>query len=177
MDLDSGSVSVNETITRDSQGRPVFDAPKSAASRRTIALPAPLRELLGDHLRRRGLTEADSDALVFVSPEGGPLRYANWRNRVWSPAREAAGLPNLGFHDLRRAMATALVEDRTDMKTTQVRMGHSDSRLTLALYAQAVPEADQAAADRLSGRFMPGSRDERAMDGEQQDPAGDKDGL
>jgi len=108
MDLGSGSVSVNETITRDSQGRPVFDAPKSAASRRTIALPAPLRELLGDHLRRRGLTEADSDALVFVSPEGGPLRYANWRNRVWSPAREAAGLPNLGFHDLRRAMATAL---------------------------------------------------------------------
>jgi integrase len=74
-------------------------------------------------------------------------------------------------------MATALVEDRTDMKTTQVRMGHSDSRLTLALYAQAVPEADQAAADRLSGRFMPGSRDERAMDGEQQDPAGDEDGL
>jgi len=177
MDLGSGSVSVNETITRDSQGRPVFDAPKSAASRRTIALPAPLRELLGDHLRRRGLTEADSDALVFVSPEGGPLRYANWRNRVWSPAREAAGLPNLGFHDLRRAMATALVEDRTDMKTTQVRMGHSDSRLTLALYAQAVPEADQAAADRLSGRFMPGARDERAMDGKQQDPAGDEDGL
>ena len=166
MDLGSGSVSVNETITRDSQGRPVFDAPKSAASRRTIALPAPLRE-----------PEADSDALVFVSPEGGPLRYANWRNRVWSPAREAAGLPNLGFHDLRRAMATALVEDRTDMKTTQVRMGHSDSRLTLALYAQAVPEADQAAADRLSGRFMPGSRDERAMGGKQQNPAGDEDGL
>ena len=45
------------------------------------------------------------------------------------------------------------------MKTTQVRMGHSDSRLTLALYAQAVPEADQAAADRLSGRFMPASLD------------------
>ena len=166
MDLDSGSVSVNETITRDSQGRPVFDAPKSAASRRTIALPAPLRE-----------PESDSDALVFVSTEGGPLRYANWRNRVWSPAREAAGLPNLGFHDLRRAMATALVEDRTDMKTTQVRMGHSDSRLTLALYAQAVPEADQAAADRLSGRFIPGSRDERAMGGKQQNPAGDEDGL
>jgi len=166
MDLGSGSVSVNETITRDSLGRPVFDAPKSAASRRTIALPAPLRE-----------PEADSDALVFVSPEGGPLRYANWRNRVWSPAREAAGLPNLGFHDLRRAMATALVEDRTDMKTTQVRMGHSDSRLTLALYAQAVPEADQAAADRLSGRFIPGSRDERAMGGKQQNPAGDEDGL
>ena len=166
MDLGSGSVSVNETITRDSQGRPVFDAPKSAASRRTIALPAPLRE-----------PEADSDALVFVSPEGGPLRYANWRNRVWSPAREAAGLPNLGFHDLRRAMATALVEDRTDKKTTQVRMGHSDSRLTLALYAQAVPEADQAAADRLSGRFIPGSRDERAMGGKQQNPAGDEDGL
>ncbi|MGO9333496.1 MAG: tyrosine-type recombinase/integrase [Acidimicrobiales bacterium] len=163
IDLVNGSVSVNETITRDSRGRPVSDGPKSAASRRTISLPPALRDMLAAHLSGRGLSGDDPDALVFVSPEGGPLRYSNWRNRVWVPAREAAGLPKLGFHDLRRAMATALVQDRTDLKTTQIRMGHSDPRTTLALYAQAVSEADQAAADSLGNRFMSAPRDERAM--------------
>ena len=164
IDLVNGSVFVNETITRDAQGRPVSAGPKSAASRRTIALPPALRDMLATHLLRRGLSSDDSEALLFVSPEGGLLRYSNWRNRVWVPAREVAGLPKLGFHDLRRAMATALVQDRTDLKTTQTRMGHSDPRLTLALYAQAVSEADQAAADSLGSRFMPPARDERAID-------------
>jgi integrase len=122
IDLVNGSVFVNETITRDAQGRPVSAGPKSAASRRTIALPPALRDMLATHLLRRGLSSDDSEALLFVSPEGGLLRYSNWRNRVWVPAREAAGLPKLGFHDLRRAMATALVQDRTDLKTTQTRM-------------------------------------------------------
>jgi integrase len=163
IDLANGSVSVNETITRDSRGRPVSNGPKSAASRRTISLPPALRDMLAAHLSGRGLSGDDRDALLFVSPQGGPLRYSNWRKRVWMPARDAAGLPNLGFHDLRRAMATALVQDRTDLKTTQVRMGHSDPRTTLALYAQAVPVADQAAAGRLGDRFMPAPRDRHAM--------------
>jgi len=149
-------VSVNETHHPRFPGAPGI---------RCIQSRLPLAEPLALPISAIAEPEADSDALVFVSPEGGPLRYANWRNRVWSPAREAAGLPNLGFHDLRRAHGDGARGGSTDMKTTQVRMGHSDSRLTLALYAQAVPEADQAAADRLSGRFIPGSRDERAMGG------------
>ena len=31
---------------------------------------------------------------------GAPLRYTNWRQRVWLPATEAAGLAGLRFHDL-----------------------------------------------------------------------------
>jgi integrase len=38
--------------------------------------------------------------------------------------------------------ATALVLERIDMKTAQTRLGHSDPRLTLAVYAQATTEAD-----------------------------------
>lgn len=39
------------------------------------------------------------------------------------------------------------------MKTTGTRLGHSDPRLTLELYAQATTEADLAAADTIGGRF------------------------
>jgi integrase len=163
LDLLARSLLVAETVTRDGIGRPVLGPPKSAASRRTLAIPAPLVELLTAHLQLRGLTGADAEALVFTAPDGGPLRYANWRNRVWVPACRAAGVDGLGFHALRRASATALVLEGVDLKTAQTRLGHSDSRLTLNLYAQAVANADRDAADLLAARFM-SARDKRAID-------------
>ena len=63
-------------------------------------------------------------------------------------------MPGVSFHDLRRANATALVLDGVDLKTAQTRLGHSDPRLTLAVYAQATTEADKDAAERLGHRFF-----------------------
>jgi hypothetical protein len=40
------------------------------------------------------------------------------------------------------------------VKTAQARLGHSDPRLTLAIYAQATTEGDRSAADRLGARLM-----------------------
>jgi hypothetical protein len=83
-----------------------------------------------------------------------------WLRRIWYPARERAGLEWLQFHDLRRANATGLVLEGVDIKTAQARLGHTDPRLTLAIYAQATTEADRAAADLLGERFLPrGKRD------------------
>jgi integrase len=61
----------------------------------------------------------------------------------------------VGFHDLRRAAATALLLEGVDLKTAQVRLGHSDPRLTIAVYAQATNEGDRNAAAKLGARFFP----------------------
>jgi integrase len=110
--------------------------------------------MLSKHLASVGLTAADADHLVFTTPEGAPLDYSNWRRRVWLPAVREAGLVGTGFHDLRRTNATQLVVAGVDVKTAQARLGHSDPRLTLAVYAQAVSEADRDAAERLGERFF-----------------------
>ncbi len=170
LDLEHGTLHVNETVTRDGKGRPVFGPPKSDASRRTLAIPEALRDLLAEHLSRSGLTAADTGKLVFSAPTGGPLRYANWRNRVWVPATRAAGLEGLGFHDLRRANATALVRLGVDVKTAQERLGHSDVRMTLGLYAQAEKPADREAAKRLGEVFMRDPRDGRGMSAPERPP-------
>jgi integrase len=141
--------------TRGPGGEMIEGPPKSAAGNRTLAVPTPLMEMLSRHLARRRLTGAHVDAYVFVAPEGGPLDYSHFRDRVWLPACNASGLTGLRFHDLRHANATGLVADGVDVKTAQTRLGHSDPRLTLAIYAQAVTEADRAAADKLAQRFMP----------------------
>lgn len=150
LDLLRGTVAVTEQLGRDRQLGP----PKSAAGRRTLTLPKALGTLLAAHLAATGLTAADAERLVFTSPRGAALDYPRWRQRVWVPAVREAGLVGVNFHDLRRANATALVHDGIDVKTAQARLGHSDPRLTLAIYAQATTEADRTAAQRLGERFF-----------------------
>ncbi len=147
LDLGHSLLTVAQQLGRDR----ILAAPKSHAGLRTVTMPAQLTELLSAHLEAFGLN--DSAALIFSAPGGGPLDYTNWRRRAWLPAATAAGLAGIGFHDLRRAAATALVRLGVDVKTAQARLGHSDPRLTLAVYAQATSEGDQDAARRLGERF------------------------
>jgi integrase len=149
------TLSVTTQRTRGVGGQMVDQTPKSNAGRRTMAVPEGLMAMLSAHLAAKGLSGADRDAHVFTGPDGAPLEYSNWRQRVWIPACRAAGLEGLRFHDLRRTNLTALVLDGADPKTVQARAGHSDPRLTLAVYAQATTEGDRRAADRLGERFLP----------------------
>ena len=164
LDFLRSTLEVAEHLTRGPGGRMVMGPPKSQAGRRTMAVPEPLMALLADHLARRGLTGADSAEFVFTAPQGGPLDYAHFRRRVWDPATAIAGLQGLAFHDLRRANATALVLEGVDLKTAQTRLGHSEPRLTLAVYAQATTAADVAAAEALGTRFLKISRPGRGLD-------------
>ena len=160
LDLSVGTVSVHEVRVRTAHHKQVTGPPKSAAGRRTFAIPQPLVSLLAEHLRREGLRWADTGAYVFAMPDGQPLDYVNWRRRVWLPACLSVGLEGTGFHDLRRAAVTALVLGGVDMKTTGTRAGHSDIRLTLQTYAQASTTADRAAAGVLAEHFF-GARTQR----------------
>jgi len=144
LDLQNHTLTVSEQITRGKGGQIVIGLPKSDAGRRTLSMPAALADLLRDHLD----SGTDADAWVFPSTSGGPLHYANWYHRIWAPAVAAAGLEGLTFHDLRRANATGLVAAGVDVKTAQTRLGHSSSRLTLDLYAQAVAARNRDAAER-----------------------------
>lgn len=136
LDFLRSTLTVAEQRTRGRAGAMVTGAPKSQAGRRTLSVPAPLMAALGEHLARRGLSGADAEAEVFVGALGKPLDYSGWLHRVWQPACTAAGLEGLRFHDLRHANATGMVAAGVDIKTAQVRLGHSDPRLTLAVYAQ-----------------------------------------
>ncbi|HEV2068710.1 MAG TPA: tyrosine-type recombinase/integrase [Acidimicrobiales bacterium] len=80
-------------------GRLLFSAPKTAAGVRTVALPPFLVKVMVDHVARYG--QPGADGLVFVMPEGTPLRRENFRRRVWYPAVRAAGMEGFRFHDLR----------------------------------------------------------------------------
>jgi integrase len=171
LDREAGSVDVSKINVRGRKGKVQEGEPKSAKGRRTLAVPSELMAMLVEHMAARGLTTADTDALLFVSPKGQRIRYTNWLRRVWYPACVAVGLgrmvkdpdtkkesyEGLNFHDLRKNTGTGLVAAGVDPKTAQQILGHADVRTTLEIYAQAVPELGRQAAAVMGGKFMAGT--------------------
>lgn len=150
------TITVDSQRTRGLHGEMIDADPKTKAGRRSaLALPDWLMGMVAEILASRGVTATTPDALVFVSPDGAPLHYSNWRRRVWLPARAAAGFPELNFHDLKHTASTALLDEGINIKIAQTRLGHANPRTTLAVYAQATVEADRDAARRLGERFRP----------------------
>ena len=88
LDLTAGVVEVAEVVT-EMHGHLYLGPPKTTAGRRRVGLPRVAVEALQEHLAGRSI---EPDGFVFALSNGGPLRTANFRTRVWRPATRAAGL-------------------------------------------------------------------------------------
>ncbi len=121
--------------------------PKSAAGRRSVAIPAVVADGLSDHLGR--FAEPGPDGLVFPAPDGGFLRLENFRKRVWLPAVTKAGLSPLRIHDLRHTCASLAIAAGADVKVLQRMLGHASAALTLDRYGHLLPGQAESVASRL----------------------------
>lgn len=130
-------------------GRRHEGPPKSEAGFRSLAISATLVDEFAAHLARRGLDGGAPDAYVFAAPHGGALRHSNFGSRVWRPARKRADLAWATLYDLRRANTTVMFDLGVDISTVQKRLGQSDPRLAIAVYAQRSTRSDRAAADGM----------------------------
>jgi integrase len=175
LDLLNRRMTIVTAVVRDEHGGSSIGRPKSEdGGVRSMDIPEQLVDMLAAHLAAMGTTAADPDAPVFQNRRGGHLTYANFRQRIWKPAAEAAGLPDIAFHDLRRTASTqAYQTGAADPKTIGARLGHTDPRLTLDLYAQANADADRAVADALGDRFasvmLAAMRDSDAIETDESD--------
>jgi integrase len=122
--------------------------PKTAAGRRTVPMPALIAEVLDGHLHRYRLT-GETDALVFSAPRGGRLHAANWHKRAWVPARQAAGLPALRFHDLRHSAVPLWIAMGANLLQVSRWLGHSTVQITADVYGHLFPETNDLVIGRL----------------------------
>lgn len=122
--------------------------PTKTYQRRTVVLPGFLRDGLAAHLARR--VPPGPGALVFSAPDGGPLRHANFRKRIWLPALEEAGLPpNVRIHDLRHTCAALLIAGGAHPKAIQAHLGHASIQVTLDRYGHLFPDQMDRPAEKL----------------------------
>ena len=137
-------------------GRIHFVEPKSVTSARWVRIPAFLAEMLGEHLATRA--DQPGDPLVFAAPDGGPLRYSNFRSRVWKPAVAAAGLPeSLSIHHLRHSAAALMIREGAHIELVRDQLGHSSIGVTQR-YAHLYPGAAEEVAARLDHSFRERTR-------------------
>ncbi len=120
---------------------------------RTLGIPRFLVAMLADHL---DAITANPDALVFTSPQGGPLRHGNFYRRHFKPAVRAA-LPaekhGLRFHDLRHTCAALLIAADAHPKAIQDHLGHRDIQTTFNVYGHLLPSAQEALAAALDTAY------------------------
>jgi integrase len=130
--------------------------PKTAAGRRTIPLPGLIAEVLNEHVSRYGLA-GEARALVFSAPRGGRLNAANWHKRAWVPARGAAGLPTLRFHDLRHSAVPLWIAMGANLLQVSRWLGHSTVQITADVYGHLFPETNDLVIGRLDKHSEPHS--------------------
>ncbi len=155
VDLLRGRLSVNQAL-KDLTGTRLPEAergltfgPTKTHARRTITLPAFLRELLTEHLMT---CPPEADALVFTMPTGAPIRHANFYRRYFKPAVRAclpAAKAGIRFHDLRHTCAALLIGAGAHPKAIQERLGHKSITMTLDRYGHLLPGLGAALADAL----------------------------
>jgi integrase len=138
VDLDQKVVMIGQQ--RIAYGHTVTEGPpKTAASRRTIALDHTTVRLLRAHLQRQ---QADRLAAghrwhdtgyVFTTPAGAPL-HADFLTRRFRRLVTDSGLPPVRLHDLRHGAASLAYSAGADLKTVQEQLGHTSIVLTADTY-------------------------------------------
>ena len=140
-----GHIRVQRAVVR-AEGGYKITTPKSDAGRRDVAIPPHLIPALQDHLRTH--VGPDQDALLFAAQHGGHLAPSALYRQFY-PARDAAGRPDLRFHDLRHSGAVLAAATGATLKELMDRLGHSTPAAALR-YQHTAQDRDQAIAEALS---------------------------
>jgi integrase len=125
------------------------DHPKTAKSRRTIAIPT----FTAEAVRRRlaGLSEPSLDALLFCSREGTPLTTNNVRRQL-RRVMEIAGITGVTPHAFRRTVATA-INEQAGVELAAELLGHTDPRITVQHYIRRNEMVNPSTAEMLDRAF------------------------
>ncbi len=134
-------------------GRIEFGPTKNRRNR-NVTVPKFLMKRIGEHLD--SYVAQDPDALVFGSPQGGPLRLSNFRHRVWSPALKGTDLEGVRIHDLRHTAASILINQGLHPKIVQQHLGHSSIVVTMDRYGHLYPSDTERVQDALDAAFETG---------------------
>ena len=125
---------------------------------RIVPIDRPFFTELAAYLREErppGAATPECFVVLHGPTRGNALSEAGLRS-VFRHHRTTSGALRVRPHRLRHTYETEFAG--IDLRTAQLRLGHSDPRLTLtlAVYAQATSEADRRAAERLGQRLMDG---------------------
>jgi len=147
VDTTHGVVKVRRAVVR-VDGEFVVGTPKSDAGTRDVTIPPHLLPIVRAHLASN--ITGGRDGLLFPAA-GDPSKHLAPATlyRVFYKAREAAGRPDLRFHDLRHTGAVLAASTGASLAELMARLGHSTAGAAMR-YQHAAQDRDRVIAEALS---------------------------
>ena len=160
VDLDDSRVQVRQTYIS-INNRPTFSTPKTAKSRRSIALDPATLSALRDH-KKRQLEERLSygpgyvdTGLVFVREDGTAIHPQSFSD-AFERHVKVVDVPPIHLHELRHTYATVALSAGVHPKVVSDRLGHSSIAVTLDIYSHVIPALQEEAAAQVASMILGG---------------------
>jgi integrase len=155
-DIDSErlTIAVRQTLARGDHGAPVLGTPKTAKSRRVIAITPADVDVLKSHRARQAAIRLACPTwhqldLVFCRDDGKPT-HPNSLARAFARLIEAAGVPRIRMHDMRHTAISLMLANGVPVKVVSERVGHASAIMTMDRYAHVLPGMQESAAAKLA---------------------------
>ena len=162
VDFENATIRVVRTLQRIPGSGLVEGQPKTARSRRSIALSQStvkiLHQIRGKQIEQT-LIAGDAwqhTGLVFTKPDGQPID-PDAPTHDFADIVRKANLPPISLHGLRHAHATLLLTAGIHPKIVSERLGHSSIATTMDTYSHVLPGLQEAAAMALDETLGRGS--------------------
>jgi integrase len=125
----------------------IISQPKTEASKRTIKLPDFVYQaLIVHHLK-------ENQKLLFETGNDTPYSPRNFF-RDFKEQAEAAGLPEIRFHDLRHFAVSYMINElRIPPKVVQGIVGHATINLTMNVYNHSTTDQQDEAMEKMGAAF------------------------
>ena len=156
IDFDRATLTVRHALPARRKGEGlVLTAPKTAGSRRTLHLPAPVVEALRAHRARQGAERLamgpswTDTGLVFTTTIGTPIDPRNFY-RSTSALAQRAGLGHWHPHELRHSAASILLAQGVPLEVVSEVLGHASIRMTKDVYGHLIGSQKRDAAEAMS---------------------------
>lgn len=144
----TGIVRVRRALT--TRGKGGGKVPKTERSARDVPLSSAAKAAL-DVWR----TLAGPSPWMFAGDRGGHRWYTHFRETVWGPLAERAGLPDHTPKSLRHAGASLLLAAGGSLLAVARRMGHSSPQLILRVYGHTMRDDQRKLAGIFEGLTVP----------------------
>src|SRR5207244_2205838 len=103
----------------------------------------PLLDVAARSLRKHLMVTGRTEGLIFRASRGGPIHRSNWRDRVWIPSVEMAGLSGLTFRNLRLTAIAIWREGGASDQDIQVRARHVHRTTSTDVYGSVTQSQHQ----------------------------------
>ena len=129
-----------------------LQAPKSQTSVRVVPMPEALASRLSRYLNQ---WQPNKLELLFTTRCGTPIDASKLTQRKPQPLLKRLGIPRAGSHAFRHTCASLLVSQGISPRIAQQQLGHSDPRITLAVYSHVIGDSHRQAVEKLASVLDP----------------------